>query len=99
MYRNRALLSLSLLLMLVVASACSMNRQLPEAAPSVAAEPASAARPAGKRQPVLIRALELLNAPFNFVNDAARELMGKVAILTLVNALLILVYVVFIRKT
>ena len=32
MYKNRALISLSLLLMLVAASACSMNRQLPEAA-------------------------------------------------------------------
>ena len=32
MYRNRALISLSLLLLLVVAGACSMNRQLPEAA-------------------------------------------------------------------
>jgi osmotically-inducible protein OsmY len=32
MYRNRALISLSLLLMLVAASACSLNRQLPEAA-------------------------------------------------------------------
>lgn len=32
MYRNRALISLSLLLLLAVAGACSMNRQLPEAA-------------------------------------------------------------------
>ena len=32
MYRNRALISLSLLLLLVAAGACSLNRQLPEAA-------------------------------------------------------------------
>jgi osmotically-inducible protein OsmY len=32
MHKNRALISLSLLLLLVAASACSMNRQLPEAA-------------------------------------------------------------------
>lgn len=32
MHKNRALISLSLLLMLVAASACSLNRQLPEAA-------------------------------------------------------------------
>lgn len=32
MYRNRALISLSLLLMLMAAGACSLNRQLPEAA-------------------------------------------------------------------
>jgi osmotically-inducible protein OsmY len=32
MYRNRALISLSLLLLLMAAGACSLNRQLPEAA-------------------------------------------------------------------
>jgi len=32
MYRNRALISLSLLLLLGIAGACSMNRQLPKAA-------------------------------------------------------------------
>lgn len=32
MYRNRVLISLSLMVLLITASACSMNRQLPEAA-------------------------------------------------------------------
>jgi len=32
MFRNRVLISLSLLLVLVAAGACSLNRQLPEAA-------------------------------------------------------------------
>ena len=32
MYRNRALISLSMLIVLALAGACSMNRQLPKAA-------------------------------------------------------------------
>ena len=32
MYRNRALISLSVLIVLALAGACSLNRQLPEAA-------------------------------------------------------------------
>ena len=32
MYRNRALISLAVLVMLALSGACSMNRQLPEAA-------------------------------------------------------------------
>ena len=44
------------------------------------------------------RLLELINAPASAVPDAARDLLGKAAILTLVNAIAVLVYVLFIRR-
>ena len=38
-----------------------------------------------------------INAPLSFVPDAFRDALGKVAILTLVNSLAVLIYVLFVR--
>ena len=46
----------------------------------------------------LLRPLEWLNAPLNACSDTVRESLGKVAIMTLINALAILLYVMFLRK-
>jgi len=46
----------------------------------------------------LLRPLEWLNAPLNACSDTFRESLGKVAIMTLINALAILLYVMFLRK-
>ncbi len=45
-----------------------------------------------------LRPLEWLNAPLNACSDTVRESLGKVAIMTLINALAILLYVMFLRK-
>jgi hypothetical protein len=45
----------------------------------------------------VIKVLELLNAPLSFVPDALRDTLGKVAIVTLVNSIAVLVYVLFLR--
>ena len=46
----------------------------------------------------LLRPLEWLNAPLAACSDTVREALGKVALMTLVNALAILLYVLFLRK-
>jgi hypothetical protein len=46
----------------------------------------------------LIKLLELLNAPLSFVPDALRDTLGKVAIVTLVNSIAVLIYVLFVRR-
>ncbi|HLL89616.1 MAG TPA: hypothetical protein VK324_09950, partial [Tepidisphaeraceae bacterium] len=47
--------------------------------------------------PVYLKPLEWLNAPFAGLSDALREAVGKVAIVTLVNAFAVLAYVVVFR--
>jgi hypothetical protein len=47
---------------------------------------------------VLLRPLEWVNAPLAAASDASRETMGKVAIMTLINALAVLLYVLFVRR-
>jgi hypothetical protein len=47
---------------------------------------------------LLVRLLEWLNAPLAGCSESMREGLGKVAIMTLVNALAVLAYVVFFRK-
>jgi hypothetical protein len=49
------------------------------------------------RVPFYVRVLEWINAPLAACSDATRELIGKIALLTLVNALAVLVYVLFVR--
>ena len=44
-----------------------------------------------------VRLLELLNAPLSSCSDRTRELIGKIAILTTVNALSVIAYVLFLR--
>jgi len=46
----------------------------------------------------LLRPLEWLNAPLAACSDTVRESLGKVAIMTLINALAILLYVMFLRR-
>jgi hypothetical protein len=48
--------------------------------------------------PLLLRPLEWLNAPFDACPDFLRELVGKAAILTVVNAGAVIFYVHFIRR-
>jgi hypothetical protein len=50
-----------------------------------------------KPSPV-VRLLELLNAPFAFVPDAARDTLGKIAILTLMNAIGVLLYLFLFKR-
>jgi transcription elongation GreA/GreB family factor len=57
----------------------------------------AAERAAEGRLAPAIRLLELMNAPLSFIPDAMRDALGKVAILTLVNALAVLIYVLFVR--
>lgn len=47
--------------------------------------------------PLWLRPLAWINAPLDFLSDPVREAMGKVALLTLFNALAVLVYVMFVR--
>lgn len=47
---------------------------------------------------IWLRPLEWLNAPLNFLPDLIREAMGKIALLTLFNAVAVLIYVFFFRK-
>lgn len=48
--------------------------------------------------PLFLRPLEWISAPLNACPESVRDLVGKVAILTTVNALSVLVYVFFFRK-
>jgi hypothetical protein len=48
--------------------------------------------------PLLLRPLEWLNAPLAFLPEPARNALGKVAIVTLFNALAVLAYVLIFRK-
>ena len=64
----------------------------------LADEPADAAIDAGPgRLTPLVKLLEALNAPLSFVPDALRDTLGKVAIVTLVNSIAVLIYVLFLR--
>jgi hypothetical protein len=48
--------------------------------------------------PVYLRLLGWLNVPLDSCSDTTRDLIGKIAILTAVNALSVLVYVLFFRR-
>ena len=65
------------------------------AAEQDAAEAADAEK--SKRLEPMIRVLETVNAPMSAVPDGVRDALGKIAILTLVNAIAVLIYVLFIR--
>lgn len=47
--------------------------------------------------PLVLRMLALLSAPLDAFGDQVRDVVGKIAILTTVNALSVLVYVLFFR--
>ncbi len=48
--------------------------------------------------PVLVRLLELLNAPFAACPDVLRDILGRIALLTLMNALGVLLYLLLFRR-
>jgi hypothetical protein len=48
--------------------------------------------------PLILKPLEWINAPLNLCPDNVRELVGKIAILTLVNAAAVLAYVWIFRR-
>ena len=48
--------------------------------------------------PLLVRLLEWLNRPLDNCSDQVRDLLGKIAILTTVNAAAVLAYVIFVRN-
>lgn len=75
----------------------------PTAAPAAAAitEPAAEDAPANNLLaplPRYLKPLEWLNAPLDTCPAGVRQLLGKAAILTLINALAVLAYVLVIRK-
>ncbi|MBC7782533.1 MAG: hypothetical protein H7144_01735 [Burkholderiales bacterium] len=45
----------------------------------------------------IVKPLEWLNAPFSAVPEAARDVLGQVGIITLINALAVLLYVIIFR--
>lgn len=47
---------------------------------------------------LFLRPLELISTPLNFCSQDVRDIIGKIAILTAVNAISILVYVLFFRR-
>jgi len=57
-------------------------------------EPTTATAPL----PIWLRPLEWLNAPLASLTDSARSALGKAAIITLFNAIVILLYVLLFRK-
>jgi hypothetical protein len=52
----------------------------------------------GAPLPIYVRALEILNFPFDALPNGLRELFGKIAILTLFNSLAVLLYVLIFRR-
>ena len=71
------------------------------------ASPAAEALPAGVTPeaqfgdaplPLYLRPLEWLNAPLTLLPESVRDVVGKVAILTLLNAAAILAYVLVVRR-
>lgn len=73
--------------------AAAQPASLPEILDEVLATPAEEPRPS-----VLLRPLYWLNRPFASLSDETRSLIGKIAILTLLNALAILAYVLYLRR-
>jgi hypothetical protein len=49
--------------------------------------------------PVYLKPLEWMNAPLDFLPQSARDVLGQVAILTLINAIAVLIYVFVFRKS
>jgi hypothetical protein len=60
--------------------------------------PALPETPSEPRASIFLRILELINAPFAACPDILRDMLGKVAILTAMNSLGVLLYVMLFRK-
>jgi hypothetical protein len=65
--------------------------------PGASETPAKPVKQMAPREPFYLRLLEMINAPFTSVSDDMRETIGTVAVITLMNAVAILVYVIFFR--
>jgi hypothetical protein len=63
-----------------------------------AAEIDAAAVDVDERLPLLVRVLEWMNAPLSGLSDTVREALGKIAIVTSVNAVAVLTYVLLFRR-
>ncbi len=50
------------------------------------------------RSPFFLRPLELLNAPLEMLPDTVRDAIGKVAVVTLVNSVAVIAYVMLFRR-
>lgn len=84
------------------AERAALDAELEESAAEVvqaaaAKADAAAPQPTTGGVPFYIRVLEWMNAPLAACSDSTRELVGKIAVLTLVNAIAVLVYVLFVR--
>jgi len=65
---------------------------------AIEALPPAATPDAEERVSILVRILELINAPFAACPDVLRDLLGKFAILTLMNSVGVILYVMIFRK-
>jgi hypothetical protein len=88
-----------------IANSAASPVPAPAALAAAAEEPRSASEPAavssdeaGESLPVWLAPLEWINAPLADCSNIWRELIGKVAILTAINALAVIAYVTFIRR-
>ena len=53
----------------------------------------------GEQTPsVLVRVLQVINSPMSWISDAVRDALGKIALLTLFNAVAVLIYVLVFRR-
>jgi hypothetical protein len=59
---------------------------------------AEMAEAADARVPLVVRVLEWMNAPLAGLSDGVREALGKIAIVTTLNAVAVLLYVLIFRK-
>ena len=84
-----------------VVAAVDLNAVLSAAADVPAAAdtvPLDALPPDDGRLPLVLRPLELLSAPLDRCPDRVREAIGKVAVVTLVNAVAVIAYVALFRR-
>jgi hypothetical protein len=79
------------------AEAAAVDNAVSAVADAVVVEP-ELESPQDGPLPLWLRPLEWLNAPLADCPDLVREFIGKAAILTVVNALALIVYVRFIRR-
>lgn len=69
----------------------------PASAPSTSVDK-SESESMARRPPFYLRLLQWINSPLARCSDPVRDAVGKIAILTTVNAILILAYLLFLRK-
>jgi len=64
---------------------------------SISIDPLESEREGARGVPIFLLPLDWLNRPFAFVTDAARDAMGKIAVLTSLNAAALFVYIIWFR--